>query len=72
MTVPKKLGKAMVTPECKVIRLVNSNGPDGNYIEFEDGERVDLTDAQWKVELSKLFNRDDNAKMDKAETGGTF
>lgn len=60
-----------MTPERKVIKLVNSNGPEGNYIEFEDGERIDLTDAQWRLELSKQLGNN-NAKMDKAETGSAF
>lgn len=52
----------------KVIKLVNSNGPEGNYIEFEDGERVDLTEAQWRVELTCLL-RNRNGKVDETKAG---
>ena len=71
-TAPKRLGKAgnskiighldgipVVTVEDprKVIKLVNSNGPDGNYMEYDDGYRVSLSDARWRVELSRLLER---------------
>ena len=70
-TVPKKLGKAgesggvighldgvpvvKVENPRKVIKLVNSNGPEGNYIEFDDGEKVSLSEAQWRVELTRFL-----------------
>ena len=64
----RKLGMAGL-PERKVIKLITSNGPDGNYMEFDDGERVDLTDVEWRVELSRLLERK-NGKMDGTEATG--
>ena len=49
----------------KVSKLVNSNGLDGNYIEYVGGERVSLTEAQWRVELTSLLGKEQtHAAMD--------
>lgn len=50
-TPPKRhLGKAG-TPrdDRKIVKLVNSS--DGNYVDYDDGTRKDLTDAEWKTLL---------------------
>jgi hypothetical protein len=49
---------------------VNSNGPDGNYIEYDDGYRVPLTDEEWKIELVKCMGRRRDGQKE-MEQGGT-
>ena len=82
-TTPKKLGKAgskiighldgvpVVRSEDprKIIKLALTNSPDGNFIEFDDGERISLTDVEWRVELSRLMGRKHEAVDGTTEAG---
>ncbi len=51
-TTPKRLGKSPVTAR-KIIKLVNSK--DGNYLLYEDGSRVELTEEEWQGHLVSIL-----------------